>query len=123
MKPAALLLTAAALLSFALPAAAQDWRAVDGLDDIEAKFWVDMDSIRVEAGITHFRTRILIPTFAGFAYADSVADCKAKTVEMRKVDLVQDGKVVKTQTFEPGTQQQSLEDEEGLILQPLICKP
>jgi len=115
----ALLLSAALSLA---PAWAEDWRAVEGLDEIEAKFWVDMDSVRVDAGITHFRTRVLVPDFAGFAYVDSIADCAKKTVEMRHMDLIQDGKVVKTEDFAPGTQEQSLDDEQGVILQKLICK-
>lgn len=113
----ALILSAA--LSLAPP---QDWRAVEGIDDIAAKFWVDMDSVRKAGALTHFRTRVLLPNFAGFAFVDSIADCARKTVEMRHLEMVQDGKVVKTQDFEPGSQEQSLEDEQGLILQALICE-
>lgn len=114
-------LLASAALSFAT-APAEDWRAVEGVDDIEAKFWLDMDSIRLEGAITHFRIRVAIDSFQGFVYVDSVANCAAKTAEMRHMDMMKDGKVVKSEDFAPGTQEQSLEDEQGLILQKLICK-
>ena len=114
------LLAAFALFS-AAPAAAENWHEVTGVD-VEAKFWIDLDSIRTEASITHFRTRVLIGDFKGFAFVDSVADCAGKTVEMRHVDLIQDGKILSSKDFEPGSSVQSLEDEQGLIVQALVCK-
>ncbi|HEX8301534.1 hypothetical protein [Sphingomonas sp.] len=117
MSIAALLLAA---LSLASP---EDWRPVEGLDGIGAKFWVDMDSVRLEEGITHFRTRVMIPNFDGFAYVDSVANCTAKTAEMRRLELRRGVTVVKTESYAPGERTQSIDDAQGLILQALICKP
>lgn len=115
----------AAALSVAAPLALapiEDWRAVDGVDDVDAKFWIDMDSIKLDGAITHFRLRVVVPNFDGFAYVDSVANCGAKTVEMRHMDLKQGDKIVKSEDFAPGTQEQSLEDEQGLIIKALVCK-
>jgi hypothetical protein len=114
----AFLLSAALTLAPAL----EDWRAVEGVTVADAKFWVDMDSIRVEGAKTHFRTRVVLPNFPGFAYVDSVADCAAKTAEMRHLELVRDGKVVKTQDFEPGSRSKTIDDDQGRVLQALICK-
>ena len=94
---------------------------VVAVESVGAQFWVDMDSIQVENGITRFRTRVLAPNTPGYAYADSVADCAAKTAEMRHLEIVRDGKVVGSKDFEPGSGVQSLDDEQGKALSVLIC--
>jgi hypothetical protein len=115
LLPAALLLPGVAL-------AAEDWRAVEGLDGVPGSFWIDMDSVRVESGITHFRTRVKIEQFEGFAYVDSIADCAGKTAEMRRMELIRDGTVVKAEDYPAGSRTKSLDDAEGAILMKMICK-
>ncbi|WP_066800191.1 hypothetical protein [Sphingomonas soli] len=116
---AAFLASAALALS---SAPAEDWRAVEGVGDAGAQFWIDMDSIRLEGAITHFRIRFSMPNVEGLLYVDSAADCAGKTVEIRHVRRIKDGQTVASEDIPPGTQPQSLEDEQGLILQKLICK-
>lgn len=115
-----LLLAPIALVAFAAPALAEDWVKIP--DQPEGQFWIDRDSIEVRGALTYFRTRIQLTDVAGLGYATSAVDCKTQDVDILKLELESDGKVVASQDFVPGEKRHSLKDDSGAKIFALVCR-
>ena len=119
-----LTLAALAVLAAALPARAQsdeNWRQVQTLDGIV--FALDLNSIKPVGSLRHFRIRVTFTDSAKttVGYYDNAADCAAKTVDTLYGTVSDKGETLRKQAFKPGEMRNSLEDEQGKLLYPLVC--
>lgn len=114
---------AAAFLALAMLAAAPapaDWRSFSTSGD--KAVLVDMANIRNEGPLRILRLKLVDPEAPGDAFTEAALGCAAKSFEIRRIDLVKDGKTVRTETFEPGQRPtHPLDDAPGMALLQLVC--
>lgn len=90
----------AALLALAtLAAAPEDWREIS--DGTDAPIWVDVASIHTEGTFRLFRMKGRAEDVPGDGIAQVAIDCRAKTWEERRVDIVKDGTILVSRVFDP----------------------
>jgi hypothetical protein len=92
---------AAALLALATLAAApvEDWRSTGADGDTTAL--IDVANIHNEGALRIVRLKLVNPKIPGDVVTEAAVDCGAKTIELRSINIVKDGKVEK-KTFELG---------------------
>ena len=116
---------AAAFLALATLAAApapapEDWRSIS--TDGDKAVLVDMANIRNEGALRVLRLKLVDPDAPGDAFTEAALGCTAKSFEIRRIDLVKDGKTIKTETFEAGHRPtHPLDDGPGTALLKLVC--
>ncbi|MDF7774731.1 hypothetical protein P1X14_05685 [Sphingomonas sp. AOB5] len=106
-----------ALLTGAAPPA-ENWVKV--ADENGAVLYVDTNSIKTDGDTRSFRLKMTQPN-GGIGLADTVADCKAQTLEPRRTEQHLDGKLVNARDYKPGEASIKPEDSIGKALLKAVC--
>lgn len=113
-------LTAASLTSAAADqAAGENWRQVHTQGNVV--FAIDLNSIKTVDGLRHFRIRATQTDNKKTGYFDNAANCAAKTVDTLYAEITGTDGSLRKQAFKPGEARNSLDDEQGKLIYPIVC--